>query len=538
MLTIILIFYSVFMVKIAAQNFPTPYKYGKKYGYKDASGKVVIKPKYLEAYPFSDGVARVYSGGGYLFIDRNGNKVLSAKNYNEVGDFHDGYARVGLMIEGDKEMSYSYIDKKGKRTIKEMTFKKLEDLSHNGLSLIKRENEFYYADVQGKQVSPSMSEEFPEKDGIQRYKSAGKYGFIDAVTKKSIGSERYENALDFWDGMALVRKDGLWGFINKNGQLIIPHRFQGVEQNWVNGKSLVQEKNMRFYIDKNGNRQSPIYFTLSGDRMLNRALEVFQNGHFVGLKYNGVSVLPAQYSDIQYFNEEAGKLNLKINSGGYFGLLQFDTNQHTTRFLIPTEYENVYPFNQEFMVYGVTKNGQNNYWDKEGNQLTDPFKYLAQQISNNIDFYAKQQNLPEIKKQLEKAKYLDGHRQTLAEVLLHVLNHHLFSVTNLDRYLTENYEVFFPILSKQLSSKETQTAETWNKIFSERWMAYQKRLSDEREWASKQRAQQDKYEIERRNALKSEADFYFWRSHNLNLNQKERNEAKSRFNKAVRQLKN
>ena len=38
---------------------PTPAAKGKKYGYTDAEGKFVVKPQFIQAKPFSEGLAAV-----------------------------------------------------------------------------------------------------------------------------------------------------------------------------------------------------------------------------------------------------------------------------------------------------------------------------------------------------------------------------------------------------------------------------------------------------------------------------------------------
>lgn len=55
-------------------------------------------------------------------------------------------------------------------------------------------------------------------------KDDAKYGYVSQSLKLEIALI-YENAMDFSDSMAAVKKDGKWGYINKNGVTVIPFDF-------------------------------------------------------------------------------------------------------------------------------------------------------------------------------------------------------------------------------------------------------------------------------------------------------------------------
>src|SRR5262245_16862840 len=77
-----------------------------------------------------------------------------------------------------------------------------------------------------------MAKRFSE--GLARVKIEGKWGFIDPSGKIAIkaqfqledDNDDNDTKLDFHEGMAAVSPDGVkWGFINKQGQVIIAPRF-------------------------------------------------------------------------------------------------------------------------------------------------------------------------------------------------------------------------------------------------------------------------------------------------------------------------
>lgn len=67
---------------------------------------------------------------------------------------------------------------------------------------------------------------------------------------------RYGNARDFSEGLAAVQKDGLWGFIDTNGNVVIEFQYS-VAGDFHEGRAAVsnQQSNL-FYIDKTGTRVS------------------------------------------------------------------------------------------------------------------------------------------------------------------------------------------------------------------------------------------------------------------------------------------
>lgn len=84
-----------------------PFQKGKLYGYMDASGKTVIKPQFLSAKGFSEGLAAVRLKGTYGYIDLAGTFVI-APVYDLALPFDEGFAKV--FIDGKP----FFIDPKGK----------------------------------------------------------------------------------------------------------------------------------------------------------------------------------------------------------------------------------------------------------------------------------------------------------------------------------------------------------------------------------------------------------------------------------------
>ena len=70
-----------------------PFKAGKKYGYRDSNGNIIIEPRFRQARRFKEGLAAVNDGkwlkDRWGFIDSRGNFVIPAA-YEYAQDFEDG----------------------------------------------------------------------------------------------------------------------------------------------------------------------------------------------------------------------------------------------------------------------------------------------------------------------------------------------------------------------------------------------------------------------------------------------------------------
>ena len=119
-----------------ADNLYKFYQKGK-WGYKDGSGKVVIEPKYNEAFNFKEGLACVEMDEKCGFIDKNGNVVIDFI-YDTACSFSEGVASV---TKNDK---CAYIDKEG-NLVYDFIFEAATSFE-NGISLVKKDGKWGYMD--------------------------------------------------------------------------------------------------------------------------------------------------------------------------------------------------------------------------------------------------------------------------------------------------------------------------------------------------------------------------------------------------------
>lgn len=84
---------------LRAYKQPNPSGFGGKWGYIDATGKVIIPARFDKCRSFSEGYALVEENREIYFIDKKGNKAIAPyweddTYFNDVSDVHDGYFTV------------------------------------------------------------------------------------------------------------------------------------------------------------------------------------------------------------------------------------------------------------------------------------------------------------------------------------------------------------------------------------------------------------------------------------------------------------
>ena len=195
-----------------------------KLGFIDMKGNVVIPFNYDmtegDTPLFSEGYAAVQKEGKYGFIDKNGKEVIPLK-YDNAYPFSEGLAVVMLYEGGSQETKFGFVDKKGNMVIP-CEYGSAASFSE-GYAAVSKDEKFFFIDKNGKQAFPISYDCWIGSfhDGIAR--SVNKLeegnimmGYIDAKGNEIAPCIYYGN--DFSEGLAVIQKDGLYGFIDKKGK--------------------------------------------------------------------------------------------------------------------------------------------------------------------------------------------------------------------------------------------------------------------------------------------------------------------------------
>lgn len=237
------------------------------YGFIDTSGKFKVPCIYEDGSVFMNGYACMKKDGKWGMIDKTGKVVLDFK-YDEQFYYSEGL----LGVKENNKCFYLDIYGKKKIVLKE----NIIDLARfsNGLAIVSDSNKYGFIDKTGKVVIPLSYQQVTNfvkgravymlsKDSEER--SVYKFGLLDKSGKKitnavydriwiygnaeiNVVLHMFGNGLiggngevlapciyedmslsDNSSGICSAKLNGKWGYLNKQGKTIIPHKFEVVE---------------------------------------------------------------------------------------------------------------------------------------------------------------------------------------------------------------------------------------------------------------------------------------------------------------------
>lgn len=203
------------------------------YGYKNSKGQIVIPAKYLSAGDFCDGMASVHIKGGKYgshaaIIDQNGNVLLEVSDDACYTCYGLEPADCGRIWATGKSTGYGNlhycIDYKGNVISKGYLYPKN---FYNNLAIVQNEQELSgVLDTDGVLRIPCQYQSLVDLGERIFFasSSSGPGTLINASTGKEF-NKKYDTASSFYQGIALVSKNGKYGYINKAGKEVIPLKY-------------------------------------------------------------------------------------------------------------------------------------------------------------------------------------------------------------------------------------------------------------------------------------------------------------------------
>jgi len=270
-------------------------KQDSKYGYIDENGNVIIKPVYLQAKQFAEGVAPVkIEEGIWGIIDTKGKVMTEWKNVDEINEFSEGLAVVR------QRAKYGYIDKK--QLVIPLNFDAAENFSE-GLAVVairegstfmeKLHNAKYgYIDKDGNIVIDCQFRSAGKfKEGVAPVSSVStdfRWGYIDK-TGQYVIEAKYFTAREFSEGLAPVTIAlGESGFIDHKGNFIIPPQYTWT-YSFSEGFARVKVGEKYGFIDRSGRMVIKPIFDYADD-FKNGFAQIYDQSPGFGVdKYQGIS---------------------------------------------------------------------------------------------------------------------------------------------------------------------------------------------------------------------------------------------------------
>jgi hypothetical protein len=198
-------------------------KKGKQFSFVDLEGKELFGRKFSDAGSFSGGLAVVKEKNKYGAIDTTGQVVIP---FQFGSDF---YFWRGVAIVKSKSKVY-LIDRDGQRLCPDYTH--IEGFNEGGFSLCQQGRLFGIINTAGQEVVKCQFKEpaFPDEMGWAVVKENKTEAF--ATPGGLIFEGKLLSIYPYSEGLAAVKTDKGWGFINRNGNFVI-----GPGYRWVSSFS-------------------------------------------------------------------------------------------------------------------------------------------------------------------------------------------------------------------------------------------------------------------------------------------------------------
>ena len=286
--TIFLILISIFTFSQESELYKFQSENGK-FGFMDKTGKIKIKPEYLNVGEFSDGLCFVSKevikkGYKWIFIDTLGKKVFDIEDNFPETPFNEGFARISNFEE------QWFVNKKGINEFGK-TWKDGEGEFKNGIAFVsdKEFSDFYPINLKGERIESKT------------------FNRIDIYNLSKDEIDETLNNTDYKSNKFVpFQQNKLWGFKDSSNNIIIKPQFNAVDK-FANGVCAVRINKLEYeiindyfldaIIDENGKVLNKIamHCYMGFQREL---IEFYGGPHFSGgiyyLNQKGEKIIPTE----------------------------------------------------------------------------------------------------------------------------------------------------------------------------------------------------------------------------------------------------
>jgi hypothetical protein len=217
------------------------------FGYIDMTGRFKVKPGYDHAAAFSDGLGRVLSDSVYGFVDLEGRLVVEP-HYDEALQFSSGMAAVA------EDGKWGFIDRAGNLAIS-LRFRDARSPSE-GLAAVRQGGSWGFIDAMANwELLPQYEWARSFRGGLacvaEHLGDDPRYGFINKDGQFKVSAD-YEAATGFFsEGLAAVKKDGQWGFVDQAGAVRVQFKYDAAAD-FSEGLAAVRTGELWGYMTKTG----------------------------------------------------------------------------------------------------------------------------------------------------------------------------------------------------------------------------------------------------------------------------------------------
>jgi hypothetical protein len=212
---------------------------GGSLGIIDFSGNIILPFEYGGWPVYSEGMFIISNGKGRGIVNKSNEAVVPFGKYVAINSFFDGLSRVYIRENGIT--NWGYINTDGEEIIP--TIYDSATNFNNGAARVGLNGESFFINTSGERVEPPVIAKPPVfdfdwvdsfHDGLAIDPKDWKSGFINQNGEAIVPLGEYDDMLHFREGYAAVQKGGgfehrTWGFINTSGEVVIPIIYNNVQ---------------------------------------------------------------------------------------------------------------------------------------------------------------------------------------------------------------------------------------------------------------------------------------------------------------------
>jgi hypothetical protein len=312
---------------------------GRGTGFINKSGDLVIEPQlFREVGEFSEGIVEVQSREtdktGYM--DRTG-RMIAEPQFRTGWSFSGGLAKVNVSVkvkaagsqEYVSENKYTYINTQGKLILPPQ-FDDCYDFTA-GRGIVKLNNNYGCLDANGRCiVEPQFKYMGQYSHGLSHTAlDDGQWGFIDLDGNMAI-SFKFEDATPFREGLAAVKFNDKWGFINQVGDFVIDPIYDAMNV-----------KNCNYYVAwllelDEQREQGSIEMLARNVGFFDGIARVAQNGMYFFIDINNKLLTSQGFEDA--YRSSNGQVLVKSRTNKDWKVGFMDKSGQVDYFQIPAEY--------------------------------------------------------------------------------------------------------------------------------------------------------------------------------------------------------
>lgn len=335
-------------------------------GFMDAKGREIVPPSYTTAYPFTNGVALACKGGRDIYgtggkwgvIDKSGKEVIPFI-YDRINGNFDGDSYVIAQVGAESVM----LDKTGKK----VTFPEFDNVPGNfyrtAYSPARKGDKWGLIDKKGRVIIPFEHEAVQwESEGLVPVKKNGKWGSMDLKGQWKIVPQ-FDNGPRFEKGFAVVQQKGKYGCIDREGKTTIPFEYDFAYPTLTRTPLVKLQKKGENYTSLTGLANpltgkilAPVKYESIYD-FYDGIAQVKQKNKYGFIDSTGKEIVQPVYDYVPIFFTEGLAY---VQQGGKYGFVD-----RSGKVAVPLVYD--FAANFQEGLAAVKQNGLGGYIDKKGN---------------------------------------------------------------------------------------------------------------------------------------------------------------------------